>query len=166
MSKVIIITASNNQNLKLANQFKEEVSKHAGQSEIIDLVDLNLPLYSPEAEKSGIPDQIAKVVDLCNNSNKFIFVTPEYNGGIAPSLNNFIAWVSRAGGKDWRVTFNNKTSLIATFSGGGGQHALMMLRSQLAFIGMNVIGRQVIATFQNADVSSDIKDCTKLLVES
>lgn len=166
MSKVIIITASNNQNLKLANQFKEEVSSNGGESEVVDLVDLNLPLYSPEAEKSGIPEQIAMIVDLCNNSNKFIFVTPEYNGGIAPTLNNFIAWVSRAGGKNWRVTFNNKTSLIATFSGGGGQHALMMLRSQLAFIGMNVIGRQVVATFQNSDVSGDIKDCTKLLIES
>ncbi len=167
MGKVLVITASNNNNLKLANKFKEELVNQGVNADVLDLVDLSLPLYSSKSEEEfGIPSSLTSVIEALNSTQKLIFITPEYNGGIAPTLNNFIAWVSRAGGKDWRVTFNDKTAAIATFSGGGGQHAMMLLRVQLSYIGLNVIGRQVIATFSNPDTSKSISATVRSLIKS
>lgn len=167
MSKILVISASNNNNLKLANEFKNEIIEQGQDADVLDLVDLDLPLYSSKSEEAGgIPSSLKEIVDKLNNTSKLVFVTPEYNGGIAPTLNNFIAWVSRAGGKDWRVTLNDKTAAIATFSGGGGQHALMLLRIQLAYVGVNVLGRQVVATFSKPDVSTSVAATVKSLIKS
>lgn len=167
MSKILVIAASNNNNLKLAESFKSEIEKQGQEAEVVDLVAMDLPLYSSKSEEDGgIPGSLEATVGKLTETQKFVFITPEYNGGIAPTLNNFIAWVSRAGGKDWRVTLNDKTAAIATFSGGGGQHALMLLRTQLAYVGMNVLGRQTVATFTKPDVSKSIEGVVKSLIKS
>lgn len=166
MSKIVVVTASNNNNLKLANRFKEISQELGASAEIIDLVALDLPLYSPLAEEKGMPSNIKAPIDQLMSTDKLVFITPEYNGGIAPTLNNFIAWVSRAGGEDWRSAFNNKSAIIGTFSGGGGLHALAALRSQLAYVGVNVMGRQVAANFKKPDVDISIKACLEHLLKS
>ena len=50
MKNVLIITASNGQNLKLAKDFQKEYEQLDASAEILDLVDLDLPLYSPAAD--------------------------------------------------------------------------------------------------------------------
>ena len=44
-------------------------------------------------------------------------------------------------GKDWRDAFNRKVAGIATFSGGEGMNLIIGLRTQLAYVGLTVIGR-------------------------
>ena len=97
MSKIIIIAGSNNKNLEVANEFKKNLASKDVESEVLDLVSLNLPLYTPAAELEGIPLDIAKYKKIIDNAQGFIFSIPEYNGGVPPVVTNFIAWISRSG---------------------------------------------------------------------
>lgn len=143
MKNVAIVVASIHKNLELANKIIEEVSKHEVNIELLNLVKIGLPLYTPLEEEKGISQDVIDLSAKIKNQDGFAFVAPEYNGGIPPVLTNFIAWMSRSG-DDWRKCFNGKPAFIASHSGGGGQHILMSLRQQLSYIGMNVIGRQII----------------------
>lgn len=143
--KICIITASTGENLRLANSFKEHVLNNGFNASLINVVDLDLPLYSPKAHSANDPSKIVSPFKEDLNADGFIFVAPEYNGAPPPAFTNFLAWVS-VSTKDWRETLNRKTAMIATASGGGGQSVLMHMRMQLSFIGMNLLGRQVIST--------------------
>jgi chromate reductase, NAD(P)H dehydrogenase (quinone) len=142
MNSIIIFAASNTHNLALATQLSEEATQQGVSSTLINIINLNLPLYTPIEQKKGIPASIPLLITELKSVNRFAFITPEYNGGIAPSLTNLIAWISVCS-DDWRDCFNGKTAIIGTHSGSGGLHALMQLRSQLAYIGLNVLGRQL-----------------------
>jgi NAD(P)H-dependent FMN reductase len=89
-----------------------------------------------------------------------IFISPEYNGSTPPVFTNSLAWVSRTG-KEWRGIFNRKTAVIATHSGSGGAHVLMSMRLQLSYLGMNVLGRQILTHYTkelNQETLMDILD--------
>ena len=73
----------------------------------------------------------------------FVFCAPEYNGSIPPSLTNAIAWLSRAS-DDFRALFNGRPAGLATHSGGGGTKVMMAMRIQLAHLGANVLGREIL----------------------
>ncbi|RLA62621.1 MAG: NADPH-dependent oxidoreductase [Epsilonproteobacteria bacterium] len=142
---VSILVSSQGKNLELAKKFLEYFSEKKEKADILDLVALDLPLYSALTE-GKLPDRVQDLTKKLVNSKAIIFVAPEYNGSVPPVLNNAIAWVSRTG-DDWRHAFNGKPAAIATHSGGGGAHVLMAMRHQLSFIGMNVLGRQVLTNY-------------------
>ena len=48
---VVVIAASNGENLKLAERFAAEARKLGHSSDVVDLTLLDLPLYRPKAEK-------------------------------------------------------------------------------------------------------------------
>ncbi len=166
MSDVVIVMGSNNKNLELAKQFESELDKLGVSNEIIDLVNLDLPMYTPARQANGIPEDITGIISKFDRAKGFLFVTPEYNGGLPPVISSLIAWVSVAGGEDWRKSFNGKPAAMATFSGGNGIHAMIALRMQLSYIGVNVLGREVRATYQNALNPEDLKAVSKILSES
>lgn len=142
--EIIIITASEVKNLELANKFREYVESQNIETSIINLVDLDLPLYSSRTEgKFSGEKLLANQLPHLEKARGFIFIAPEYNGSTPPVFNNFLAWLSRSN-KDWRNFLNGKPAAIATFSGGGGFNVLLAMRTQLAFIGMNVLGRQIL----------------------
>jgi NAD(P)H-dependent FMN reductase len=145
---ISIIVASNNKNLELAQEL-DGIAQEMGQTTtIIDLVEQELPLYTPKAqEEKGIPENILELAEVFTKSKAMIFVAPEYNGGIPPALTNIIAWLS-VSGDDWRACFNGKSAMLATHSGGGGQYVLLAMRTQLSYIGMNVVGRQIITNYK------------------
>ncbi|MBT5954970.1 NAD(P)H-dependent oxidoreductase [bacterium] len=148
MKQITILLSSQGQNAKVADAFNLELKKHNNASSIIDLVSLDLPLYSgKEHKKNGIPKRVSNCIQLLNETDAFIFVAPEYNGGIPPVLSNFIAWIS-VSQKDWRGAFNNKPAVISSFSASCGHHMLSSLRTQLSHIGMNVLGREITASFK------------------
>ncbi|MBC76039.1 MAG: NADPH-dependent FMN reductase [Halobacteriovoraceae bacterium] len=165
MSDVVILAGSNNKNLELANEFEKHFTAKSVKSTVLDLVSLNLPLYTPTEEVRGIPKAVLQYKELMDNAKGFVFVVPEYNGGVPPVVTNFIAWISRSGDQDWRSTFNAKPAGIASFSGSGGVQALVSLRTQLSYIGLNVIGRQVRATFKEGLNSADLEGVGDLLIE-
>lgn len=157
MSDIIILAASNNKNLELANTFKSTCEAKNAKSEVIDLTSVDLPLYTPAKQKEGIPDTIHTYIEKLDNAKALVIAAPEYNGGIPPVLTNFIAWISVSGDKDWRRCFNGKHAAIGSFSGSGGLHLLSELRLQLSYLGVNVIGRQIQAHY-NKPVNQDSVD--------
>lgn len=166
MSNVIIFAGSNGKNLELAQMFEKELQKHKVSSQLVDLVSLDLPLYTPAEEARGIPAKILDEIGVYDSAKGFVFVTPEYNGGVPPAVSNVIAWISRSGDADWRRVFNGKPAALASFSGSGGIQALLALRSQLAYLGLNVVGRQARATPQVELNMEDVEAVAGLLAKS
>ncbi|MCB9091462.1 MAG: NAD(P)H-dependent oxidoreductase [Halobacteriovoraceae bacterium] len=146
MKNIVILCASVGNNLALANKLSTIATKLKINTEIINLVELNLPLYHTEEEKKGVPSVAQELKEKIKSSLGLIVIAPEYNGLIPPVLNNAIAWVSRTG-DDWREAFNGRVTAIATHSGGGGAHALMAMRQQLSYIGAVVLGRQLLTNY-------------------
>ena len=158
MKKLTILVASKGKNVELGEKIKNVSSEKGFTPEVINLVDLNLPLYSTEEEKNGIPEKAKELTATLAATDGMVVVAPEYNGSIPPSLNNAIAWISRST-EDWRAAFNAKPTIIATHSGGGGAHVLMAMRQQLSYIGANVIGRQLQTNYSKELNIESLESC-------
>lgn len=144
----LIFVASLNENMKLANILKEQLNSLGKQSEIINLVDLNLPMYdSFKEEHDGIPTKVNELIEQMKNADGYIFVAPEYNYSLPPVLVNTVAWISRVG-DDFRELFALKTIQLATHSGGGGADVINAMRVQFTKLGSIVMPREIITTYQ------------------
>jgi chromate reductase len=160
---IMIITASTGKNLELSQSFKAKFTELNMKSEILDLVGMNLPLYSSEVDSKYAPaDLLAPHLEQIKTAAGFVFLAPEYNGGVPPVMTNFIAWVSRSS-KIWREAFNTKPAVIGTFSSGGGLSMLTAMRSQLAYIGITVVGRQISVSSAKALDEAALNDVCKQL---
>ncbi|MCP4970337.1 MAG: NAD(P)H-dependent oxidoreductase [Arcobacter sp.] len=148
MSKIGILVASSNNNLKLANKLKNIADELNVQTELINLVDLNLPLYNTiEEEKNGIPSNAKDLAQKILSLKAFIIVAPEYNGVMPAVLNNAMSWTSRAT-ENWRDAFNEKLVGLATHSGGGGTKVLQAMRIQFQHLGANILARELLTTYE------------------
>lgn len=148
MSKIGILLASSTNNLKLAQRLQEIATQNNCEAEIIDLVQLNLPLYNTiEEEKNGIPEIAKELASKILALKSFIVVAPEYNGVMPPVLNNAMAWTSRST-KNWRDAFNEKTLALATHSGGGGAKGLQAMRIMFQHLGANILAREILTTYE------------------
>lgn len=159
MSDLIILAASTCKNLELAQSLQESAEAINFSSEVINLVELQLPLYSAEAEANEAPEAAISLRDKLIKAKSIITVAPEYNGSTPPVLSNAIAWVSRSGSDDWRGAFAKKFAAVATHSGGGGQKVLNVMRIQLEHLGTNVIARELLTHYQkplNPDSASAV----------
>ncbi len=148
MSKIGILVSSSNNNQKLALKLEELAKSKNIETKLINLVDLNLPLYSTvEEEKNGIPECALDLASDILELKSFIIVAPEYNGVMPPVLNNAMAWTSRAT-KDWRDAFNEKFVALATHSGGGGAKVLNAMRIMFQHLGANILARELLTTYE------------------
>lgn len=162
MSKIGIIVASSNNNLKLANEFNNIAIELNLECEIINLVDYDLPLYSTvEEERNGIPETVLDLTTKIMDLKAFLIIAPEYNGVMPPVLNNAMAWTSRST-KNWRDAFNNKVIALATHSGGGGQKGLQAMRIMFQHLGANILAREIITNYEK----SLNKDSAKSMLEN
>ena len=143
---LLVITASNGENLRLAERFAASGRSHGLAAEVLDLTPLPLPLYTPRVHaEAGIPEAVAILSRQLQASPHWVICAPEYNGSIPPVLTSAIAWLS-VQGDDFRLLFNGRPIVIASHSGGGGHTMLAALRLQLAHLGAHVIGRQLVST--------------------
>ena len=147
MSKIGILVASSNNNLKLGQKLALLAKEQGVETELIDLVSLNLPLYNTiEEEKNGIPNEAQELASKILSLKAFIVVAPEYNGVMPAVLNNAMSWTSRAT-KDWRDAFNEKIVGLATHSGGGGTKVLQAMRIQFQHLGANILAREILTSY-------------------
>ena len=164
-SKLIIISSSNGKNLELSKKFLEKSNELKIASEILDLTELNIPLYNPRIHsKNEIPSEIITLKKKLFETEKWIICAPEYNGSIPPILSNFIAWLSISG-EDFRNLFNGQPIAIATFSGGPGIELITSLRIQLAHLGSQVVGRHLSSNYNKPADENTIKDILKRLMQ-
>ncbi|MCT7573954.1 NAD(P)H-dependent oxidoreductase [Aliarcobacter butzleri] len=142
---VLIFVASLNENMNLANVIKSKLENKGINSEIINLVELNLPMYDSNKEQNdGIPKVVLDLAQQMQNSTAYIFVSPEYNFGVPPVLTNTIAWVSRIG-DNFRKLFTLKKIQLSTHSGISGQDLLNSLRIQFTRLGAIVMPRDIVS---------------------
>ena len=148
MSKIGILVASAGNNRKLGDKLQELATLENIETEVINLVDLDLPLYSTtEEERNGLPDTAKDLAEQILALNAFIIVAPEYNGVMPPVLNNAMAWTSRAT-DSWRDAFNDKIIGLATHSGGGGEKGVQAMRIMFQHLGANILARELLTTYQ------------------
>jgi NAD(P)H-dependent FMN reductase len=86
-----------------------------------------------------------------------VICAPEYNGSIPPVLTSAIAWLS-VQWDNFRALFNSRPIAIASHSGGGGHTLMVALRLQLAHLGAQVVGRQLVSTAANPAKDESIAD--------
>jgi NAD(P)H-dependent FMN reductase len=144
MSKLLIITASNGENLKLAKRFSDAATAMGHQATVLDLTELELPLFTPRIKANGLPAGLMDLQQVLQDSPRWVICTPEYNGSIPPVFTSAIAWLSILG-DDFRTLFNGRPIAMASHSGSGGYEVLTALRIQLAHLGAHVVGRQLVA---------------------
>ncbi|CAA6809939.1 MAG: FMN reductase [uncultured Campylobacterales bacterium] len=158
MTEILIISATSNNNLALAKKIQENLTLS---SKIIDIEELNLPLFTTkEAKSNGVPQEILDIAKQMIPTKAFIFVAPEYNGLTPPTLSNFIAWLSKVG-DDFREVFNTKHIALATHSGGLAPKLMMAMRMQFTHLGANLIGREIITSYQKELNIQAVKDIEK-----
>jgi chromate reductase len=146
LSQVLIISATTNNNFKLAQSIAENCKLQDVDTKVLSLEELNWPLYTPTTQDSARPSNLDEIVEEFKSAKAFIYVAPEYNGGVPPIVSNTIAWVSVAGDKDWRSAFNGTISLVATHSGGPGTKYFSSMKTQLEHLGCIVLPRYISAS--------------------
>ena len=151
MKKILIVSATLNNNFKLANDINEiikDLSKSNTKkihSHVISLENYNLPVYTEKKFDECINEYktiISKLTNEFINSDGIIVCGPEYNGSLPPIINNSIAWISTTTDY-WRDAFNNKVSLIATNSGGPGMKFISTMKLQMEHLGCIVMPRSI-----------------------
>ena len=161
MSKIGILVASCNNNVKLAKRLEELALEQNCEVEFINLVDLRLPLYSTLEEKeNGIPAIASELAEKILNLKAFIIVAPEYNGVMPSVLNNAMAWTSRST-DNWRDAFEEKVVALATHSGGGGQKGLQAMRIMFQHLGANILAREILTTYEKPLNEESAKNIVK-----
>jgi len=161
---LLVLAASNGENLKLAERFAAAARADGLQAAVIDLTALALPLFSPRTQAGGAPAGLAALEQQLSTAPRWVICAPEYNGSIPPVLTSAIAWLS-VQGDDFRALFNGRPIAIATHSGGGGHTVLAALRLQLAHLGAHVVGRQLVSTNANPAREETIADLLQRLLQ-
>lgn len=164
MKKICIVVASIGKNLALGNEIAGVLKEKNIETCFLNIVEMKLPLYTSAAESEHSAEELIKPYKKQISADAFVFVAPEYNGGPPPSFNNFLAWVSRST-KDWREIFNGKPAMIASFSAGSGIQAMVIMRLQLSYVGMNVIGRTIQSTTGRLHKSEEVNDTCDALIK-
>lgn len=160
---VLVIAASNGENLKLAERFAKAARGQGQSAVVLDLTMVALPLFSPRALSNGTPAALAGLQTTLQAAPRWVICAPEYNGSIPPVLTSAIAWLS-VQGDDFRALFNGRPIAMATHSGGGGHTLMTALRLQLAHLGAHVVGRQLVSNNASPAKDTSIADLvTRLL---
>ncbi|MFL0773307.1 MAG: NAD(P)H-dependent oxidoreductase [Prochlorococcus sp.] len=164
-SDLLVITASNGENLKLAERFAQIGNELGAKPELLDLTTLDLPLFNPRTEASA---QMHSVIGSLSQQlaavPRWVICSPEYNGSIPPVLTSAMAWLTIQG-DDFRSLFNGRPIALATFSGGGGLEVLIAMRLQLVHLGAQVVGRQLVSNPAKPAKDTSIHDLLQRLLQ-
>ena len=164
MADVLVLAASNGENLKLAERFVATARSQGRSAEVLDLTAVDLPLFTPRAQEKGTPAALAALQQKLMETPRWVICAPEYNGSIPPVFSNAVAWLS-VQGDDFRALFNGRPVAMATFSGGGGMELLLSLRIQLTHLGAQVVGRQLLSNFAKPAKDDSIQDLLRRLMQ-
>ena len=94
MAHILIMTATSGTNLELAEKFAENARSKGHGTEIIDLAEIDLPMFTIARSKSADAPDVSDLVGKLTDADAWVIIAPEYNGSMPPTLNNAIAWMS------------------------------------------------------------------------
>jgi NAD(P)H-dependent FMN reductase len=145
MAKILMITATSDNNLALAQKFADTAREMGHDAEVVNLAELDMPMFTVARSKElDVVPGMAELKEAMSSADSWMIVAPEYNGSMPPTLNNTVAWLSTQW-KDFRALFNRRKVGLATHSGGGGEHVIMAMRQMFSYLGCNVLGRKLVS---------------------
>lgn len=112
------------------------------QFELIDLEKQNLPLLDepvPPLQHQYLHDHTKQWAKVIDNSDGFIFITPEYNHSMSAALKNAIDFVA----KEWNY---KPVAFVSYGADAGGTRAVEHLRSVAGYLKMYDIADQIMLT--------------------
>ena len=150
---LLIITASHQKNLVLAEKVAAAATAMGIDNRVLDLTSLDIPLYSSRQHEAGPGQDYQQLQSAMTVANALWVCAAEYNGGVPPTLGSALAWLSTEC-DDFREMFTGLPIALATHSGGGGQKVLTTMRTQFAHLGSIVLGREL-ASSDSKEVNPD-----------
>jgi chromate reductase, NAD(P)H dehydrogenase (quinone) len=126
----------NSNSIFIAEYYQALLKKKGAECRILDLSKLPEKfLFTALYENAGKDPDFNELKEMINNSDKFVFIVPEYNGSFPGVLKAFID------GLDFPGSFNNKKCALVGISSGvlAGALALSHLTDILNYLGMHVL---------------------------
>ena len=124
------------------------------ETEILDLNDYELPLFSVDREKLIGQPPIARVfLDKIESADVLVISVAEHNAGLTSAFKNICDWASR----QKKLVYDNKPLLLMSTSPGkhGGKNALEAAKISLAWYGGNIRATFSLPSFEeNFDKSA------------
>lgn len=152
-NKYIAIVGSNH-STSINKQLTESVLKNYPDIELIDIQNLQVPIYSQDLEaKDGIPQEIQDLVEKMKESQKLVMVTNEHNSAVSVFFKNILDWISRHD----RTVYQDKDVLVMSTSMGkrGGLSANEYLSMVIGRSGVSSVDSIVFPSFgENFDTST------------
>lgn len=158
MKKILAFGASTSKtsiNKQLATYVAQQFE--TADVEVLDLNEYDMPLFSVDREKEGIPKEASQFYEKIGAAD-FIVIS-EHNGAYSASFKNLLDWASRINAK----TFQEKPMLLLATSPGarGGSSVLEIANSRLPFQGGLVKGTFSLPNFyENFDAVNGIINTT------
>jgi chromate reductase len=141
-------------NKKLLAVVVEATRAAGGEVTVLDLNDLQIPLYHGDLEDAkGIPPDAQKFIDLITQHQALLIASPEYNSQMTPLLKNTIDWATRAD----ENPLTGKVAAVVSASPGafGGVRSMTLARQLLTHLGCYVLPVQCI--LPHADKAFDLQ---------
>ena len=158
MKKIIAFGASSSKNsinkqlaTYVANLFENTTV------EILDLNDYEMPIFSIDKEKNGVPQLAHDFYNKLGTADLIIISLAEHNGVYSTAFKNIFDWTSRVNMK----VFQDKYMLLLATSPGprGGSTVLDIAKNRFPFQGGIVKGSFSLPSFgDNFDSEKGIKD--------
>ena len=158
MKKIIAFGASSSKNsinkqlaTYVANLFENTTV------EILDLNDYEMPIFSIDKEKNGVPQLAHDFYNKLGTADLIIISLAEHNGVYSTAFKNIFDWTSRVNMK----VFQDKSMLLLATSPGprGGSTVLDIAKNRFPFQGGIVKGSFSLPSFgDNFDSEKGIKD--------
>lgn len=159
---MITIISSTNRNdsvsSQLSQQYQDILEEMNVASEIIDLNDLPADFTATALyENSGKNKQFNKMRKMMRETQKFVFIVPEYNGSFPGVLKAFID------GLEFPGSFKDKKCALVGLSSGvqGGGLALSHLTDIFNYCGMHVLAQKpklarIESNMEGSTISNDL----------
>ena len=136
--KILVFAGSTRQhsfNRRLARQAAALASAAGAEATLLELGDLDIPLYNADLEARGTPADVLRLKQLLWEHPAWAICSPEYNGSYTALLKNTIDWASSpvAGDATWRdgtLAFRGK--VVGMLSASNGRLGGLRSQSHLA----------------------------------
>lgn len=169
-SKILVFAASNstksiNKRLALhAAKILQDEFKAPVEIEALDLNDYDMPVYSPEREALGIPQQAHTFFDKLGAADGVIISLAEYNGSYTTAFKNIFDWCSRI---EMKIFQKRPVMVMATSKGGrGGANVLAAATEGFPHFGANITSSFSFGPFEeHFDIETDRLKTPELALE-
>ena len=128
-------------NRRLARQAADMATAAGAQTTLLELGDLDIPMYNADLEARGTPPDVLRLKQLLWEHPAWIICSPEYNGSYTALLKNTIDWASSpvAGHATWSDgTLPFRGKVVGMLSASNGRLGGLRSQSHLAPLLLNL----------------------------